>query len=76
MGTWEGVELGGKWGAGQHREYFCNCCCLSEWKRDDFKLLLPKRCKVDCRFGGVGGGLVLGSCFLFFISLRLRMLVQ
>lgn len=62
-------------GAGQHRDYFCN----REWKWADLKLLLPKRCKVCCCFGGVGGGLIWGLWFLFFISfisLRLKMLVQ
>ena len=64
-GQWEGV--------GQHREYFCNCCCQSQRIWDAFKLLLPKRRKVYCCFRGCGRGLVLG---FLFISLRLRMLVQ
>lgn len=45
--------------------------CWSEWRRGDSKLLLPKTCKVYCRFGGGAMGFV----FVVF-SLRLRMLVQ
>lgn len=62
-------------GAGQHREYFFNCYCPSKWKWGDFKLLLPKRCKIIVALG-VWVGTRSGLCFLFLISLRLRTLVQ
>lgn len=38
--------------------------CWSEWKWGDSKLLLPKTCKVYCRFGG---GAMFFVLFLFLV---------